>query len=165
MKINLTRFSFLLLLGIGSVYADKNVAAPRTKKPNFVIIFTDDQGYQDLGCFGSPKIKTSNTDRMAKEGMKFTSFYAQTVCGPSRSALMTGCYPLRNARNDNGEIPLAIREGKWKFHLNKYGKASLFNLEEDGLEQKEVSKNHPDITKRLQEKLINWQDAVVGTSN
>lgn len=76
-----------------------------TKKPNFIIIFTDDQGYQDLGCFGSPDIKTPNIDKMASEGMKLTSFYAQTVCGPSRAALMTGCYPMRNARNDNGVAP------------------------------------------------------------
>ncbi|MFC5051447.1 sulfatase [Rubritalea spongiae] len=75
------------------------------KKPNFVVIFTDDLGYQDIGCFGSPKIKTPNIDKMAEEGMKFTSFYAQTVCGPSRAALLTGCYPLRLARNDNGSIP------------------------------------------------------------
>lgn len=74
-------------------------------KPNFIIIFTDDQGYQDLGCFGSPDIKTPNIDKMALEGIKLTSFYAQTVCGPSRAALMTGCYPLRNARNDDGEVP------------------------------------------------------------
>ncbi|WP_222846227.1 sulfatase family protein [Pontiella sulfatireligans] len=66
--------------------------------PNFIIIFADDQGYQDLGCYGSPDIKTPRIDRMAKEGMRFTSFYAQTVCGPSRGALMTGCYPLRFAR-------------------------------------------------------------------
>jgi arylsulfatase A-like enzyme len=72
---------------------------------NFVIIFTDDQGYSDLGCFGSPDIRTPNLDRMAAEGMKFSSFYAQTVCGPSRAALLTGCYPMRNARNDNGEVP------------------------------------------------------------
>ena len=66
-------------------------------KPNFIVIFTDDQGYHDLGCFGSKKIKTPNIDRMAAEGMKFTSFYAQAVCGPSRAALMTGCYPIRVA--------------------------------------------------------------------
>lgn len=74
-------------------------------KPNFIIIFTDDQGFNDVGCFGSPDIRTPNLDRMAAEGMKFTSFYAQTVCGPSRAALMTGCYPMRNGRNDNGEVP------------------------------------------------------------
>ena len=70
----------------------------RTDKPNVIIILTDDQGYQDLGCFGSPDIKTPRLDQMAKEGMRFTNFYAQTVCGPSRSALMTGCYPIRLAR-------------------------------------------------------------------
>jgi len=73
--------------------------------PNFIIVFTDDQGYNDVGCFGSPDILTPNLDKMASEGMKLTSFYAQTVCGPSRAALMTGCYPMRNARNDNGESP------------------------------------------------------------
>ncbi|MGC6427900.1 MAG: sulfatase [Akkermansiaceae bacterium] len=72
-----------------------------TNIPNFVIIFTDDQGYQDLGCYGSPDIATPHLDRMAKEGMKFTSFYAQTICGPSRAALMTSSYPLRVAQIGN----------------------------------------------------------------
>ncbi|UCF15928.1 MAG: sulfatase [Phycisphaerales bacterium] len=70
-------------------------------KPNFIIFFTDDQGYNDVGCFGSPFIRTPNFDRMAGEGMKFTSFYAQPVCGPSRAALMTGCYPIRVAEPGN----------------------------------------------------------------
>ncbi|MEW4565447.1 sulfatase [Bremerella sp. JC770] len=69
--------------------------------PNLVIIFTDDQGYQDVGCFGSPDIRTPRLDAMAGEGMKFTSFYAQPICGPSRAALMTGCYPLRVAERGN----------------------------------------------------------------
>lgn len=68
-----------------------------TEQPNFVIVFTDDQGYQDVGCFGSPDIRTPRLDAMASQGMKFTSFYAQPICGPSRAALMTGCYPLRVA--------------------------------------------------------------------
>ena len=64
--------------------------------PNVVVIFTDDQGYQDVGCFGSPSIKTPNLDRMAAEGVRFTEFYAaQAVCSASRAALMTGCYSNR----------------------------------------------------------------------
>ena len=94
----MSRFKILwgiyLLIGLStSVYAEV--------RPNFIIIFADDQGYQDLGCFGSPNIKTPRIDQMAKEGMRFTSFYAQTVCGPSRGALMTGCYPIRFARQSD----------------------------------------------------------------
>ena len=84
----------LCIAGLGG-----NVEA--VKRPNFVIIFTDDQGYQDLGCYGSPEIATPNLDRMAAEGMRFTSFYAQTICGPSRTALMTASYPLRVAQDKN----------------------------------------------------------------
>ena len=64
-------------------------------KPNIVLIFTDDQGYADVGVYGSPDISTPHLDRMAAEGIRFTDFYAQTFCGPSRAALMTGCYPPR----------------------------------------------------------------------
>jgi arylsulfatase A-like enzyme len=81
--------------------------ASAQERPNFIIIFTDDQGYQDVGCFGSPDIKTPHLDKMAEEGMRLTSFYAQTVCGPSRAALMTGCYPMRTERDqiDKGSSP------------------------------------------------------------
>jgi len=68
-------------------------AAP---KPNFIIIFVDDLGYGDIGCFGSTANRTPAVDAMAREGTKFTSFYVTSgVCSPSRSSLMTGCYPLR----------------------------------------------------------------------
>jgi arylsulfatase A-like enzyme len=71
------------------------------KQPNFIIFFTDDQGYNDVGCYGSPDIRTPNFDQMAQEGVRFTDFYAQPVCGPSRAALMTGCYPIRIAEPEN----------------------------------------------------------------
>jgi arylsulfatase A len=65
-------------------------------KPNLVIIFTDDQGYGDLRCFGGEHVYTPNIDKMAKEGARLTSFYvAAPLCSPSRAALMTGCYPRR----------------------------------------------------------------------
>ncbi|VGO15739.1 Arylsulfatase [Pontiella desulfatans] len=68
----------------------------KAERPNIVIIFNDDQGYQDLGCYGSPDIKTPRVDQMAAEGMKFTDFLvASSVCSPSRAALLTGCYPNR----------------------------------------------------------------------
>lgn len=67
-----------------------------TEKPNIVIIFTDDQGYGDLACYGNKKTKTPRLDQLAREGTRFTSFYSQTVCGPSRSALLTGRQPLRS---------------------------------------------------------------------
>jgi len=64
--------------------------------PNIIIIYADDQGYQDLGCFGSPTVRTPNIDRLAREGMRFTSFYsAYCVCSASRASLMTGCYQPR----------------------------------------------------------------------
>ena len=70
--------------------------------PNFVIVFCDDLGYGDLGCFGHPTIRTPNLDQMAAEGMKFTQFYsAAPVCTPSRAALMTGRLPARNGMCSN----------------------------------------------------------------
>ncbi|PHS12089.1 MAG: arylsulfatase [Blastopirellula sp.] len=99
----------------GQVLAAETKSAEK-QTPNFVIIFCDDLGYGDLGCFGHPTIKTPNLDRMANEGMKLTQFYAAApVCTPSRAALMTGRLPCRtgmcsNKRrvlfpNSNGGIP------------------------------------------------------------
>ncbi len=64
-------------------------------QPNIVILFIDDLGYADIGPFGATKQKTPNLDRMAKEGMKLTSFYAAPVCSVSRAQMMTGCYGAR----------------------------------------------------------------------
>ncbi|MHA8059184.1 sulfatase family protein [Aquirufa nivalisilvae] len=68
----------------------------KNRKPNFIIIYTDDLGYGDIGTFGNPVIQTPNLDRMASEGQKWTNFYvASNVCTPSRAALMTGKLPVR----------------------------------------------------------------------
>jgi arylsulfatase A len=96
LNFGLNRYAFLLVaLTTISAISGKSAGA-EDRLPNFIMIFTDDQGYQDIGCFGSPKIKTPNLDKMAKEGMRFTDFYsANSVCSPSRAALLTGCYPTR----------------------------------------------------------------------
>lgn len=67
------------------------VAAP----PNIIVIFADDLGYTDLGVYGAKDIRTPNLDRLAAEGIRFTDFYAESVCTPARAALMTGAYPKR----------------------------------------------------------------------
>jgi arylsulfatase A len=81
------------LLAVFTILAFPAMAAD---KPNVILIFADDMGYNDLSCYGSKKIKTPNLDRLASEGKRFTSFMvASSVCSPSRAALMTGCYPKR----------------------------------------------------------------------
>ena len=71
--------------------------AQRDRPPNVVVIFCDDLGYGDLGCYGHPTIRTPQLDRMADEGQRWTSFYcAAPVCTPSRAALLTGRLPIRN---------------------------------------------------------------------
>ena len=80
---------FLLLAVLG-------LAAPSlARSPNVVVIFIDDMGYGDIGPYGATKQRTPHLDRMAKEGMKLTSFYAAPVCSVSRAQMMTGCYGAR----------------------------------------------------------------------
>lgn len=71
-------------------------AAASARQPNIVFIFVDDQGYYDLGCYGATEVQTPRIDRMAKEGTRFTDYYAAApICSPSRAGLLTGCYPRR----------------------------------------------------------------------
>lgn len=87
----------LLSFGVASQKCTPVAESGITKKPNFIVIFTDDMGYGDMGVFGNPTIKTPNLDRMAYEGQKWTQFYvAKSVCTPSRAALLTGRLPIRS---------------------------------------------------------------------
>jgi arylsulfatase A len=96
-----TRRDFLHMLGAGAVTLTmpQFLGRPRIlrrRPPNIVIIFTDDQGYGDVGVYGATGFTTPNLDSLAADGVRFTSFYvAQPVCSASRAALLTGCYPNR----------------------------------------------------------------------
>lgn len=88
-------FCQLTVIGMVILFASEQIQG-NERRPNILIVFTDDQGVSDLGCFGSPTNLTPHLDQFAKEGTRFTQFYAQHVCGPSRSALLTGRYPFRS---------------------------------------------------------------------
>ena len=105
------KFGRLLSVAIiagGLVTAGLHGQAPR--KPNIVIIFADDLGYGDIGAFGAPNVRTPRLDAMAAEGQKWTSFYVQPVCSPSRAALLTGRLPVRNGMfgTPSGTCPKGI---------------------------------------------------------
>lgn len=90
----LTRRGFLGALGATAAVGGKTSAQGR--RPNVVIIYTDDQGTLDAGCYGSDDIHTPNIDDLARRGVRFTQAYAHTVCCPSRSQLLTGRFPQRS---------------------------------------------------------------------
>ncbi|MDO8542105.1 MAG: sulfatase [Opitutaceae bacterium] len=94
------------LLLIPGATAARAASARVSRPPNVVIIFADDLGYGDLGCYGHPSIRTPNLDRMAAQGLRFTDFYAAAeVCTPSRAALLTGRYPIRSGMaNDTRRV-------------------------------------------------------------
>src|ERR1044071_3096181 len=81
----LTRLVLILLLCLGC-------AAAESKRPNILLIMSDDMGFSDLGCYGS-EIQTPNLDSLAQNGVRFTQFYNMSRCCPTRASLMTGLYP------------------------------------------------------------------------
>ncbi len=96
MKAVTMQMRFLMSFLCVGVGLTRILSLGAAEKPNFVVIFTDDQGYGDLSCFGAQHVSTPRIDQMAVEGARLTSFYvAAPVCTPSRAALMTGCYPKR----------------------------------------------------------------------
>lgn len=102
MQSHNTRRDFLKAMGMGVVMSglggcgiDFSRLGGR-RRPNIVLMFTDDQGYQDVGVYGAQDFETPHLDRMAEDGIRFTDFYvAGASCTPSRAALLTGCYPQR----------------------------------------------------------------------
>ena len=85
-----------VILLTSTILLNASESRQTNRLPNLVVILCDNLGYGDVGCFGSKKHRTPHIDRMAEEGMRFTSFYSTSgVCTPSRASLMTGCYPRR----------------------------------------------------------------------
>jgi arylsulfatase A-like enzyme len=110
-------------------------AADPPRRPNVLLIVSDDQGYADGGCFGSKTILTPNLDRLAKEGARLTSFYVTwPACTPSSGSLLTGRYPQRNGLYDmirNNEVDFGF-----KFDEAAYAVSPEMTL---GLDTREVT--------------------------
>jgi len=96
-------------------------------KPNVLLIVSDDQGYRDLGCFGSGEVRTPHLDRLAAGGIRLTSFYvAWPACTPSRGALLTGRYPQRNGiydmiRNEAPDYGYQYKPGEYEATFERIG--------------------------------------------
>jgi arylsulfatase A-like enzyme len=118
--------------------------APAQRQPSILFILADDLGYGELGCYGQTKIKTPNLDKLAAEGMRFTSFYAgSTVCAPSRCALMTGLHTGHALIRGNGLVALRPQDPTVAevlqsagYHTALIGKWGLGNPNTTGLPQK-----------------------------
>jgi arylsulfatase A-like enzyme len=112
-KLNTMAMILSILSASGvALGAETHTKSASSLQPNIILVFTDDQGYADLGVFGASDIRTPNLDKMAAEGIRFMSFYAQPVCGPSRAALLTGSYPIRVAEPGNTKSPNTVPHSK-----------------------------------------------------
>ena len=155
----------------------------QAKRPNIVIILTDDMGYSDPGCFGG-EIQTPNLDKLAATGIRFTQFYNCARCCPSRASLLTGQYPQKAGINGlKTEFPAgknlmpmilgktnsvhdtlfwehqggkAIRVGDWKMSARKDSPWEIFNLAKDRNEAINLAGQFPDKEKELNAAWEKW---------
>jgi arylsulfatase A-like enzyme len=131
------------MFSAGAQSAAKVASAP-VRKPNIILILADDLGYGDLGCYGQAKIKTPNIDKLAAEGIRFTEFYAgNTVCAPSRCALMTGMHNGHARIRGNSGVALRPEDRtvaellqRAGYHTALIGKWGLGNENTPGVPQK-----------------------------
>ena len=101
--VKYSRRSFIQTAGLGlaTIMGQSMVfASEKATRPNIIIIMTDDMGFSDIGCYGS-EIETPNLDKLAKKGLRFTQFYNEGVCVPTRVSLLTGLHPKQTGNNSN----------------------------------------------------------------
>jgi arylsulfatase A-like enzyme len=130
LNIKIIFFAVCFICGIGSLKAQENLK----KRPNVILIMTDDQGYGDLACHGNTILKTPNMDKLHSESVRFTNFHVSPTCAPTRGALMTGLYTNRTGvwhtiggrsllRKDKVTIADVFRENE--YHTAIFGKWHL----------------------------------------
>src|SRR5262245_37003946 len=99
--------SALVAMAVVGAASRSALQQPQPPRPNILLIQADDLGYGDLGAYGQARFQTPQLDRLAREGTRFTQYYAgSTVCAPSRTALMTGLHTGHAWIRGNGEFPL-----------------------------------------------------------
>src|SRR2546423_1128556 len=134
-----------IIFGITALSFLSHAQSSGARKPNIIFILADDLGFGDLGCYGQTKIKTPNIDRLAAEGIRFTSCYAgSTVCAPSRATLMTGLHTGHNVIRGNaknlslGPKDMAVSEllKQAGYHTGLVGKWGLGDQGSSGVPNK-----------------------------
>lgn len=164
---NFLGFVFVLIAGLNPLVADDS-------RPNIIFVMSDDLGYGDLGCYGQKVIRTPHLDQMAKEGMRFTDFYAgNTVCRPSRLVLWTGQHAGHAAIHSNtsyvlkpSDVTVAKLLRKAGYQTGGVGKWALGNTNNSGhpnrqgfdfwfgyLDQGEAHNYYPEFLWRNEEKV------------
>lgn len=131
-----TLFFLILLLGAGSASAPEASSQgvlDRSRRPNIILILTDDQGYGDLGRHGNPILKTPNLDRLHDESVRLTDFHVSPTCAPTRSALMSGRHDFKNGV-------------RW----------ALYDVLTDPGETTDIAAAQPDIVKAMSAEYDKW---------